>query len=45
VGKVLDVIEGLAEAHRLGLVHRDVKPSNCFMEANGRVKIAYAVPD
>lgn len=39
VGKILDVIEGLEEAHRLGLVHRDVKPSNCFLEANGRVKI------
>lgn len=39
VGLILDVIEGLAEAHRLGLVHRDVKPSNCFLEANGRVKV------
>jgi hypothetical protein len=37
--KILDVIEGLHEAHQLGLVHRDVKPSNCFLEANGRVKI------
>jgi hypothetical protein len=39
VAKVLDVIEGLQEAHRLGVIHRDVKPSNCFLEANGRVKI------
>jgi hypothetical protein len=39
VAKILDVIDGLAEAHRLGLVHRDVKPSNCFLEASGRVKI------
>ena len=37
--KILDVIEGLHEAHALGLVHRDVKPSNCFLEAGGRVKI------
>ena len=39
VAKILDVIDGLQEAHRLGVVHRDVKPSNCFLEADGRVKI------
>jgi eukaryotic-like serine/threonine-protein kinase len=39
VAKILDVIDGLREAHRLGVVHRDVKPSNCFVEADGRVKI------
>src|SRR5262249_32060188 len=39
VAKVLDIIEGLEEAHRLGVVHRDVKPSNCFLETSGRVKI------
>jgi hypothetical protein len=37
--KILDVIEGLKEAHRLGVVHRDVKPSNCFVEPDGRVKV------
>jgi hypothetical protein len=36
---VLDVIAGLREAHRLGIIHRDVKPSNCFLEADGRVKV------
>ncbi len=36
---ILDVIEGLQEAHRCGLIHRDVKPSNCFLDAEGRVKI------
>ena len=39
VPKILDVIEGLREAHRLGVIHRDVKPSNCFLESDGRVKI------
>jgi hypothetical protein len=39
VAKILDVIDGLREAHRLGVVHRDVKPSNCFLDADGRVKV------
>jgi uncharacterized RDD family membrane protein YckC len=39
ITKILDVIEGLREAHKLGIVHRDVKPSNCFLEASGRVKV------
>jgi uncharacterized RDD family membrane protein YckC len=39
VAKILDVIEGLQEAHRLNVIHRDVKPSNCFLLADGRVKI------
>jgi serine/threonine protein kinase len=41
VGKILDVIESLAEAHRHGVIHRDVKPSNCIPEAKGRVKVGY----
>ena len=39
VAKILDVVEGLREAHRLGLIHRDVKPSNCFLDSDGRVKV------
>ncbi len=37
--KIFDVIEGLQQFHERGLIHRDVKPSNCFLESGGRVKI------
>lgn len=40
VDLVLQAAEGLAEAHRLGLVHRDVKPANFLLDANGAVKVA-----
>lgn len=36
---MLDVIDGLSEAHRVGMIHRDMKPSNCFLTADGRVKV------
>jgi hypothetical protein len=39
IAKILDVIEGLQAAHRLEVIHRDVKPSNCFLEPDGRVKV------
>ncbi|MGH1342226.1 MAG: FHA domain-containing serine/threonine-protein kinase [Nannocystales bacterium] len=30
---------GLAEAHAMGIVHRDVKPENLFIEAEGHIKM------
>jgi serine/threonine protein kinase/predicted Zn-dependent protease len=33
------VCEGLAEAHRLGVVHRDLKPSNIMIDKDGTVRI------
>ena len=36
---VEQVASGLEEAHRLGIVHRDVKPANVFIDERGRVKL------
>jgi serine/threonine protein kinase len=39
IGIAKQVCEGLAEAHRLGVVHRDLKPQNIMMDKEGRAKI------
>jgi serine/threonine protein kinase len=37
VNAFLEAGKGLAAAHEVGLVHRDFKPSNVMLQANGRV--------
>ena len=38
-GLVIQAADGLAHAHGRGLVHRDVKPANLFVTADGKVKL------
>lgn len=34
------ILDGFAYTHKLGVIHRDVKPANIFLTDDGRVKIA-----
>jgi TolB-like protein len=38
-GIAREAAEGLAEAHRLGVLHRDIKPSNIMLGVRGQVKV------
>ena len=39
VDGIVDVVDGLIAAHNLGMIHRDVKPGNCFLDTDDSVKI------
>jgi TolB-like protein/Tfp pilus assembly protein PilF len=43
IGEVLDIAlqisDGLAMAHQVGIVHRDIKPQNVLMGKDGRIRI------
>lgn len=39
VSIAIGIAEGLGEAHRKGIIHRDVKPHNVMFDAEGTVKI------
>jgi hypothetical protein len=39
VDAILQVIDGLEAAKAVGVLHRDIKPMNCFVMADGAVKI------
>lgn len=36
---ILAIVDGLDAAHRKGILHRDVKPANCFVSRSGEVKV------
>jgi len=39
LGLARQILEGLVEAHRLGVIHRDLKPQNIMIDREGNAKI------
>jgi len=39
IALTLDVIEAVAQAHRMLVLHRDIKPGNVLMDTAGRVRV------
>ena len=36
---MIQICDGLAAAHKIGLMHRDIKPMNIVLDSHGRVRI------
>ena len=39
VDAILQIVAGLEAAQAIGILHRDIKPGNCFEDADGTIKI------
>jgi len=39
ISVAMQICEGLAEAHRMGVIHRDLKPRNIMVDREGNVRI------
>ncbi len=40
IGIAIQAGEGIAEAHRNGIIHRDIKPQNIIISKDGKIKVA-----